>query len=120
MLVTTTETVVGKRVVRTLGLATGAVTRSPGLLRGITAFIKNVLGGEVEEYTRTIAQAREQALDRMKEHARSLGGNAIISSRFASAEVASWAAEIVAYGTAVVLEDEAPNPVSEPGPEKLR
>jgi uncharacterized protein YbjQ (UPF0145 family) len=108
MLVTTTETVTGKRIVRNLGLATGTVTRSPGLLRGIVAFIKNLLGGEVDEYTRTIAQAREQALDRMKDHARSLGANAIVSARFASAEVASWAAEIVAYGTAVVIEDDTP------------
>jgi len=106
MLVTTTEHIAGKRVVRTLGLATGAVTRSPGLMKGIVASIKNLLGGELEEFTRTIAQAREQALDRTKDHARSLGANAVISIRFASAEIASYAAEIVCYGTAVVLEED--------------
>ena len=106
MLVTSTEHVAGKRVARTLGLATGTVTRSPGLMKGIVATIKNFLGGELDEFTRTIAQAREQALDRMQDHARSLGANAIISVRFASAEVASYAAEIVCYGTAVILEDD--------------
>ena len=106
MLVTSTETIQGKRVVRTLGLASGAVTRSPGLIPGLVATIKNFLGGELEEFTKTLAEAREQALDRMIEHARSLGGNAVISVRFASAEIASYAAEIMVYGTAVVLEDE--------------
>ncbi len=109
MLMATTDTIHGKRVLRTLGLANGTVTRSPGLLKGLVGLIKNLLGGEVEEYTRTIAQAREQALDRMTEHARSLGGNAVVGVRFASAEVAAYAAEIVAYGTAVVVED-APAP----------
>lgn len=94
-------------MVRTLGLASGAVTRSSGLIPGLVATIKNLLGGELEEFTKTLAEAREQALDRMIEHARSLGANAVISVRFASAEIASYAAEILVYGTAVVIEEES-------------
>jgi len=105
MLLATSDTLAGMRIVRTVGLATGTVTRSPGIVKGMIGLIKNLLGGEVEEYTTTIAQAREQALDRLKAHARSLGANAVVGVRFASAEVAAYAAEIVAYGTAVVVED---------------
>lgn len=107
MLISTTETIQGKRIVRTLGMATGTVTRSPGLMRGIVATIKNLLGGELQEFTKTIAEAREQSLDRMKEHARSLGANAVVGVRFSSCEIASYAAEILVYGTAVIVEDEA-------------
>jgi len=103
MLITSSETIQGQRVVRTLGLATGAVTRSPGLIPSLVATIKNLLGGELEEFTKTLAEAREQALDRMAEHARCQGGNAVISVRFASAEITSFAAEILVYGTAVVV-----------------
>ncbi len=107
MLISTTETIHGKRIVKTLGLATGTVTRSPGFVRGVIAMIKNLLGGELQEFTKTIAEAREQSLDRMREQARSLGANAVVSVRFSSAEIASYAAEILVYGTAVVVEDEA-------------
>lgn len=104
MIVTSSEQIHGMRIVRSLGLATGAVTRSSGFNRGVLAFIKNFFGGELEEHTRTLAEAREQALDRMREHARVLGANAIVAVRFSSAEIASNAAEVLAYGTAVLAE----------------
>ena len=107
MIVTSSETIHGMRVVKTLGLATGAVTRSCGFMPGFIAAIKSLLGGELDEYTKVLAEAREHALDRMREHARSLGANAIISVRFASSEIARSAAEIMVYGTAVVMEEEA-------------
>lgn len=106
MITASTNSIQGKRIVRTLGLVSGAVTRSPGFLPTLVATIKNFLGGELEEFTKTLAEAREQALDRMIEQARSQGGNAVISVRFASAEIASYAAEIMVYGTAVIIEDE--------------
>ncbi|MBI4882408.1 MAG: YbjQ family protein [Planctomycetes bacterium] len=106
MIVTSSECIHGMRVVKTLGLATGTVTRSLGCVSGLVGWLKNLLGGEVDEYTKVLAEAREQALDRMKEHARSLGGNAVIAARFASSEIARSAAEIMAYGTAVVIEEE--------------
>ena len=106
MIVASSEHIQGKRVVKTLGLAHGAVTRSSGFRRGFIAFIKNLLGGELEEFTKILAEAREQALDRMNDHARSLGANAVISVRFTSAEIAAYAAEIMVYGTAVVVEDD--------------
>ncbi|MFH0945304.1 MAG: YbjQ family protein [Planctomycetota bacterium] len=106
MIAASTDSIQGKRVVRTLGLVSGAVTRSPGLLPSLVATIKNFFGGELEEFTKTLAEAREQALDRMLEQARSQGANAVLSVRFASAEIASFAAEIMVYGTAVIVEDE--------------
>lgn len=105
MIIATTETIQGRRIVRTLGMASGTVTRSPGLLRGLVATIKNFLGGELDEFTKTLAEAREHALDRMREHARSLGANAVVGVRFTSIEIAKYAAEVLVYGTAVVTEE---------------
>jgi uncharacterized protein YbjQ (UPF0145 family) len=107
MIVVTTSTICGKRIVRTLGLVRGNTIRARHLGRDITAVFRNMVGGEVSEYTKLMAEAREQAIDRMLEEAKELGANAIVCARFITTEVMSGAAELLAYGTAVVVEDEA-------------
>jgi uncharacterized protein YbjQ (UPF0145 family) len=106
MIVTTTHTVSGKRIVRTLGLVRGNTIRARHVGRDITAFLRNIVGGEVSEYTKMMAEAREQALDRMVEEAQGLGANAIVGTRFMTSMLMAGAAELLAYGTAVVLEDD--------------
>ena len=106
MIVSTTDSINGKRVVRTLGLVRGNTVRARHLGRDITASLRNLVGGEVSEYTKLLAEAREQALDRMVTEAQELGANAVIEVRFSTSEVMSAAAELLAYGTAVVVEDD--------------
>jgi len=106
MTVITTLDVPGKRIVRTFGLVRGNTVRARHLGRDILAGLRNVVGGEVHEYTKLLGESREQALDRMVHEARSLGANAVIGVRFATSEVAHNAAEILAYGTAVLIEDQ--------------
>ena len=105
MIVVTMFEVPGKRVVRTLGLVRGNTVRARHLGKDLLAVFRNVVGGEVHEYTKLLAESREHALDRMVEEAESLGANAVVGMRFATSEVAQNAAEILAYGTAVVVED---------------
>ena len=105
MIVSTTAEVAGKKVVRTLGLVRGNTIRARHLGRDIMAKLRNLVGGEVTEYTKLFAEAREQSLDRMVAEAKDLGGNGIIEARFATSMVMDGAAELLAYGTAVVLED---------------
>jgi uncharacterized protein YbjQ (UPF0145 family) len=106
MIVTTTPGIAGKRIVRTLGLARGNSVRARHIGRDILAALRNIVGGEVKEYTKLLAESREQALDRMVEEARLLGGNAVVGVRFVTSMVAAGMAELLAYGTAVVVEDE--------------
>ena len=106
MIVTTTETIAGKRIVRTLGLARGNTIRTRHLGKDLMAAFRNLVGGEVSEYTKMMAEAREQALDRMVAEARDLGANAVIAVRFMTTEMMQGAAELLAYGTAVVVEDD--------------
>jgi uncharacterized protein YbjQ (UPF0145 family) len=106
MIVTTTGSIKGKRIVRTLGIARGNTIRARHVGRDIVAGLRNIVGGEISEYTKLLAEAREQALDRMVEEASSLGANAVVEVRFTTSEVMSGAAELLAYGTAVVVEDE--------------
>lgn len=106
MIVVTTPTVTGKRIVRTLGLVRGNTIRARHLGRDITALLRNMVGGEISEYTKLFAESREQALDRMVEEARSLGANAVVEIRFSTSMVMQAAAELMVYGTAVVLEEE--------------
>jgi uncharacterized protein YbjQ (UPF0145 family) len=108
MIVTSTETISGKRIVRTLGLVRGNTIRARNIGRDLLAVLRNVVGGEISEYTKLLGEAREQALDRMVEEADSLGANAVVCTRFSTSEVTSGAAEILAYGTAVVVEDATP------------
>lgn len=105
MIVVTTDEVPGKRVVRTFGLVRGNSVRARHLGDDITAMLKGLVGGEVHEYTKLLAESREQALDRMVAEARSLNANAVVGSRFMTSQVAAGVAELLAYGTAVLIED---------------
>ncbi|MCU0611880.1 MAG: YbjQ family protein [Candidatus Eisenbacteria bacterium] len=104
MIVVTTESVPGFRITRVLGLVKGNTIRAKDIGKDIVAAIKNLTGGEIEEYTKMIAESREQALDRMLEDAARLGGNAVLALRFSTTSVMSGAAEILAYGTAATIE----------------
>ena len=105
MLVSTLEQVPGRRITEVLGLVKGNTIRARHLGHDFMAGLKNIVGGEIDDYTKMIAESREQALDRMVAQARSNGANAVIGVRFATCEMMEHAAEILAYGTAVVLED---------------
>jgi len=104
MLLSTTDEIFGKKIVKHLGLVKGNTIRARHLGRDIVAGLRNIVGGEVVEYTKLLAEAREQALDRMVEEAGNLGANAVVGLRFSTAEITQHAAEILAYGTAVVVE----------------
>jgi uncharacterized protein YbjQ (UPF0145 family) len=101
MIVVTTEQIEGKRITETLGLVRGSTIRARHVGRDIMAVLRNIVGGEVKDYTVMLAQAREEALQRMIEQAEKMGANAIIGARFVTSMVMSGAAEMVAYGTAV-------------------
>lgn len=103
MILTTTESVPGREIVEILGIAKGNTVRSRNIGRDIVAVFKNVVGGEIEEYTKLVAGAREQALDRLINTAEEMGADAVVNLRFATSEVAQGASEILAYGTAVKL-----------------
>ena len=103
MIVVTTEHIEAKRITETLGLVRGSTIRARHMGRDIMAGLRNIVGGEVKEYTLMLAQAREEAMQRMIEQAEKLGANAIVSARFVTSMVMSGAAEMVAYGTAVKL-----------------
>ena len=104
MIVVTTEHIEGKRITETLGLVRGSTIRARHIGRDIMAGLRNVVGGEVKDYTVMLAQAREEALQRMLDQAEKMGANAIIGTRFVTSMVMSGAAEMVAYGTAVKVE----------------
>ncbi len=106
MIVTTSSDIAGRKTIRTLGLVRGNTIRARHVGRDIMAGLRNLVGGEVSEYTKLLGEAREQALDRMVEETRSLGGNAIVDVRFSTSMVMQAAAELLAYGTAVVIEEE--------------
>jgi uncharacterized protein YbjQ (UPF0145 family) len=106
MILATTETVPGKRIAKSLGLVRGNTIRARSIGRDILAAFKNIAGGEITDYTKMLAESREQALDRMSEDAESLGANGVVAIRFGTSSVMQGAAEILVYGTAVVLEDE--------------
>ena len=107
MLVATTEKLAGYRTRQTLGQCFGVVVRSRGLGGNIMASLRSLVGGEIHEYTKLLEEARRHAVDRMTENATLMGANAIVMMRFDSAEIAQTMSEIVAYGTAVVVEPEA-------------
>jgi len=106
MIVVTSSSVAGRRVARTLGLVRGNTIRARHVGKDILAGLRNIVGGEIHEYTKMMAEAREQALDRMLEEARELGANAVVDVRFMTSMLMAGAAELLAYGTAVVLEGE--------------
>ncbi len=103
MLITTTDYIPGREITEVLDIARGSTVRARNLGRDIFAGLKNLIGGEIQEYTRLMADAREQAIDRMIADAEELGADAVINVRFATAAVMQGASEILAYGTAVRL-----------------
>ena len=109
VIIVTSSCIHGKRIVKTFGMVRGNTVRARHMGKDILALFRNVVGGEVEEYTKMLAEAREQALDRMMQAGHRLGANAVVDVRFGTAEVMSGAAEIIAYGTAVLIEDDAEN-----------
>jgi uncharacterized protein YbjQ (UPF0145 family) len=104
MLLSTTYSIHGKKIVKHLGLVRGNTIRARHLGRDIMAVLRNFVGGEITDYTKMIAESREQSIDRMIEEAQKLGANAIIGVRFSTTEVMQGAAEIMVFGTAVVVE----------------
>lgn len=104
MLVSTTETIAGRTIIETLGVVRGNTIRARHVGTDIVASLRNLVGGEVSEYTKLLAEARQQAYDRMMADARAMGADAIVSMRFSTSAIATSAAEILAYGTAVKLD----------------
>ena len=103
MITTTTSTVPGKEISKILGIARGSTVRARNIGQDIFAGLKNIVGGEIEEYTKLQAQSREQAMQRMLQDAERLGADAVINVRFGTSMVMQGAAEMLAYGTAVKL-----------------
>ena len=108
MIVVTCNEVPGRQVAEALGLARGATVRVRHVARDVKALVRNLVGGEVPEYTKLLAEAREQAYDRMVADARAMGADAVVGMRFGTSEVAAGAAEVLAYGTAVRLVPDTP------------
>ena len=106
MLVSTTENVAGHKTKQTLGQVFGLVVRSRGLGGNIVAGLRSIVGGEIHEYTQLLEETRKQALDRMVRNATIMGANAVVMMRFDSSEIGQSMSEIVAYGTAVIVEPE--------------
>lgn len=106
LLVATTDAVPGYRIVKVLGLVRGNTVRARNVGRDFLAGLKSVVGGEVRTYTKMLAQSREQAVDRLRAHALEVGGNAVVGMRITTSTVMQGAAEILAYGTAVIVEPE--------------
>jgi uncharacterized protein YbjQ (UPF0145 family) len=106
MLVVTSETIGNHRIVKTLGLVRGNTVRARHVGKDILAGLRNIVGGEIHEYSKLMAESREQTLDRMVAEAEQLGANAIITARFTTSVMMGGAAELLAVGTAVLIEPE--------------
>ncbi len=106
MIVTPTPTIAGRRITRTLGVVRGNTIRARHIGRDILAVIKHIVGGEIEDYTKMMAEAREQAIDRMVQHAAEQGADAVVNVRFSTSYIMGSAAEILVYGCAVVSQAE--------------
>lgn len=104
MLLSTTDTIEGRKIVRHLGLVKGNTIRARHIGRDIMAILRNIVGGEITDYTKMMAESREQALDRMIEDAQKVGANAVVKVSFSTSMIMQNASEILAYGTAVVVE----------------
>ena len=105
MIIVTTESIPGKRIVKVLGLVRGNTIRARHMGRDIMAGVKNLVGGEISDYTKMMAESREQALDRMVEDAESVNADAVVGVKFTTTSMMQGAAEFLVYGTAVLLED---------------
>jgi uncharacterized protein YbjQ (UPF0145 family) len=106
MLVVTTENIVGYKVKEVKGQVFGLIVRSRGLGGNIMAFLRSLVGGEIHEYTSMLEDARKQAIDRLVMNATAMGANAIVMMRFDSSEIGQTMSEVLAFGTAVVIEKE--------------
>lgn len=104
MIILTSDHIEGKRIVKTLGLVRGSTIRARHVGRDITAALRSIVGGEIVEYTKLMAEAREEAIQRMTKQAEEMGANAILDTRFVTSMVMSGASELLVYGTAVVVE----------------
>lgn len=104
MIVTSSSTIAGKRITKTLGLVKGNTVRARHIGKDILAFLKNIVGGEIEEYTKLMAESRDQSVDRMIAQAEAVGANAVVDVRFATSYIMANAAEILVFGTAVFVE----------------
>ncbi len=104
MIIVTTPDVPGKEIKKVFGTVKGNTIRARNIGRDIIALLKNIVGGEIQEYTKLMAESREQALDRMIAEAKELGANAIVNCRFSTSYIMQSAAEILVYGTAVYVE----------------
>ncbi|MBC8358380.1 MAG: YbjQ family protein [Candidatus Aminicenantes bacterium] len=104
MIIVTSDFIAGKTIKKTLGLVRGNTIRARHIGRDIKAALKNIVGGEITDYTKMMAESREQALDRMVEEAEGLEANAIINVRFTTSMIMQSASEILAFGTAVIVE----------------
>ena len=105
MIVVTSETIANKRIVKTLGLVRGNTIRARHIGKDILAGLRAIVGGEIHEYAKLIAESREQSIDRMTQEAAELGANAVVATRFTTSVMMGGAAELLAVGTAVVVED---------------
>ncbi|MEE9441458.1 MAG: YbjQ family protein [candidate division Zixibacteria bacterium] len=106
MILATSDDIHGKKIIKVLGLVKGNTIRARHVGRDILAVFRGMIGGEISEYTKMIAESREQALDRMVAEGEKLGANAIVTLRFTTSSMMQGAAELLCYGTAVVVEDE--------------
>ena len=106
MIVVTTETIPGMRIVESKGLVRGNTVRARHIGKDIMAGLKNIVGGEIKEYAKLIAESREQSLDRLKGHAEQVGANAVVGVRFTTSVMMAGSAELLAFGTGVVVEPE--------------
>ena len=104
MIIVTSDHIEGKKTVKTLGMVKGSTIRARHMGRDIVAGLRSIVGGEISEYTKLMAEAREQAIQRMVEQAEEMGANAILDTRFVTSMVMSGASELLVYGTAVVVE----------------
>jgi len=105
MLISNIEIVPGKRITQHLGLVQGSTVRAKHVGKDIMAGFKNIFGGELNSYTELLQESRQEAIDRMSEQAKAAGANAVINVRFSTSSITAGASEILAYGTAVLLED---------------
>ena len=103
MLITTCDSVEERRTIQTLGLVRGSAIRSRHVFHDFGEWLRNLVGSELHHYTKMMAETRERALDRMSDHAHRMGADAVVAVRFATTSIASGAAELLAYGTAVKL-----------------
>jgi uncharacterized protein YbjQ (UPF0145 family) len=106
MIAVTTDSIPGKKIIKTLGLVRGNTIRARHVGRDIVAALRNLVGGEIMEYTKLMAESREQALDRMNQEAERMGANAVVGLRFTTSVIMGGAAELLSYGTAVYVEEE--------------